>query len=288
MTLPLEDRINLKIYRKWFLMYRIGEFSKLGKVTIKALRYYEKEKLLIPSFVDKETGYRFYETEQLILLNKIISLRQIGLSIDNIKQILNGADLKQVLSYRKEELETELITLEDQLSRIAYLLRKEEGESRMYEVTMKELPSYFVYYKEGVIPDYSHITEFVLTSGKECLEANPGLQCIEPDYCYMNYLDGEYKEKDIHIRYVQAVEKMGKETKDIHFMKLEPIQAVCIYHQGAYENLGEAYGYIMKWIEENGYEITQSPRERYIDGIWNKENVEDWLTEIQVPVRKNR
>ncbi|MFR2534415.1 MAG: MerR family transcriptional regulator [Clostridia bacterium] len=269
-------------------MYRIGEFSKLGKVTIKALRYYEKEKLLIPSFVDKETGYRFYETEQLILLNKIISLRQIGLSIDNIKQILNGADLKQVLSYRKEELETELITLEDQLSRIAYLLRKEEGESRMYEVTMKELPSYFVYYKEGVIPDYSHITEFVLTSGKECLEANPGLQCIEPDYCYMNYLDGEYKEKDIHIRYVQAVEKMGKETKDIHFMKLEPIQAVCIYHQGAYENLGEAYGYIMKWIEENGYEITQSPRERYIDGIWNKENVEDWLTEIQVPVRKNR
>lgn len=80
-------------------MYRIGEFSKLGKVTIKALRYYEKEKLLIPSFVDKETGYRFYETEQLILLNKIISLRQIGLSIDNIKQILNGADLKQVLSY---------------------------------------------------------------------------------------------------------------------------------------------------------------------------------------------
>lgn len=94
-------------------MYRIGEFSKLGKVTIKTLRYYEKEKLLIPSFVDEETGYRFYETQQLLLLNRIISLRQIGLSIENIRQILEGADMKQILSYRKAELESEMSISKD-------------------------------------------------------------------------------------------------------------------------------------------------------------------------------
>lgn len=71
-------------------MYRIGEFSILSKTTIKTLRYYEKEKLLIPSYVDNNNGYRFYETAQLLELSKIISLRQIGMTIDNIKEILKG------------------------------------------------------------------------------------------------------------------------------------------------------------------------------------------------------
>lgn len=74
-------------------MYRIGEFSELSKTTIKTLRYYEKEELLIPAFVDPETGYRFYETNQLPELAKIISLRQMGLSINNIKSILKGDNL---------------------------------------------------------------------------------------------------------------------------------------------------------------------------------------------------
>lgn len=69
-------------------------------------------------------------------------------------------------------------------------------------------------------------------------------------------------------------------------MKLKPVMAVCTYHKGEYNNLGETYGFLIKYIEENGYEIIESPRERYIDGIWNKENVSDWLTEIQIPVRK--
>ncbi|MBP3284303.1 MAG: GyrI-like domain-containing protein [Clostridia bacterium] len=102
----------------------------------------------------------------------------------------------------------------------------------------------------------------------------------------MNYLDGEFKDKDIKIRYVQAVEKEGVSNETIKFERLKPVNAVCIYHKGAYDTLGEAYGFIMKYIEENGYEMVELPRERYIDGIWNKENVEDWLTEIQVPVKK--
>lgn len=44
--------------------------------------------------------------------------------------------------------------------------------------------------------------------------------------------------------------------------------------------------YVFKWIDENGYLVVNSPRENYIDGIWNKENEEDWLTELQVPIVK--
>ena len=153
-----------------------------------------------------------------------------------------------------------------------------------YEVVIKELPECVVYYKEGIISDFSKASEFILASAEECLKDNPGLKCVEPDYSFMSYLDEEHKETDIRLRYCQAVEKAGKPNETIGFMNLSKVKAVCIYHRGHYDTLGEAYGFIMKYIEENGYHVSDLPRERYIDGIWNKENPEDWLTEIQVPV----
>lgn len=264
-------------------MYKIGEFSILAKTTIKTLRYYEKEKLLIPAFVDTN-GYRYYETKQLLELARIVSLRQIGLSIVEIKSVLDDKDnLQEILNLRRHVIEAEMNEHKFQLSKINYLL---EGENMKYEVVMKELPGCVIYYKEGMVKDFSEITNFILKSAEECRRTNPNIKCIEPDYCYINYLDGEFKDKDIKIRYAQAVEKEGVENETIKFERLKPVNAVCIYHKGAYENLGEAYAFIMKYIEENGYEILEFPRERYIDGIWNKENVEEWLTEIQVPVKK--
>lgn len=264
-------------------MYRIGEFSVLSKTTIKTLRYYEKEKLLIPSYVDNNNGYRFYETAQLLELSKIISLRQIGMTIDNIKEVLNGGDLNKILLLKKEELRSEISICEDQLSRVNYLL---EGKEMKYEAIIRNLPDYVVYYKEGIIKNFGELTNFILSSADECLTLNPNIKCISPDYCYVNYLDGEYKESDIHIIYAQAVTESGKEGNGIKFKKLEPTKAVCIYHKGDYNKLGGAYAFGVKWVKENNYEIVDSIRERYIDGMWNKDNIEEWLTEIQIPVRK--
>ena len=125
-----------------------------------------------------------------------------------------------------------------------------------------------------------------MQTGSECAQTNPEIKCVTPDYCYISYFDGEYKEKNIKIRYAQAVEKVGKETETLKFMKTNPITAICIYHKGAYANLRDSYNTILKYIEDNGYEIIDNPRECYIDGCWNKENENDYLTEIQFPVRK--
>ena len=263
-------------------MYKIGEFSILSKTTIKALRYYEKEKILVPIFVDKN-GYRYYEGKQLSDLARIISLRQLGFSISEIKKVINGSDIYSLLKCRKEIIEKSINEYSNQLSKIKYLM---EEKNMKYEVFMKELPDYEIYYKEGVIKNFSGITDFILASSEECKKTNPNIKCIEPDYCYVNYLDGEYKPENIKIRYAQAVCEKGVPNETIKFEKLKPTDAVCIYHKGPYENLGEAYGFIMKYIDENNFEIADFPRERYIDGMWNKDNVEDWLTEIQVPIKK--
>lgn len=264
-------------------MYKIGDFSNMAKTTIKTLRYYEKEGLLKPAYIDLNTGYRYYESSQLVDISKIINLRQVGLSIKDIKRILDGQNMVEILTKRKEEIEENLVYYHMELSKINYLL---EGDNMKNEVIVKNIPSYIIYYCDGIVSDFSKITEFVLQAGAECAKVNPHLKCVTPDYCYISYLDGEYKEKDLKIRYAQAVEKIGKETEKVKFMQSCPITAVCIYHKGAYDNFRDSYNILLKFIEDNDYEITGYPRECYIDGCWNKDNESDYLTEIQFPVRK--
>ena len=238
-------------------MYKIGEFSSLAKTTIKTLRYYEKENLLKPVYIDLNTGYRYYETSQLIEISKIIALRQIGISIKDIKKVLDGCDLKKILTKRKKELETNIQEYNIQLSKINYLL---EDRNMKHEIFLKDIPSYIVYYQDGVITDFSKIPEFVLQTGKYCSKANPNLKCVNPSYCYVSYLDGEYKEKDIKIRYAEAVENKEIETDKVKFMETNPITAVCIYHKGSYDNLRDSYNIILKYIEDNGYQIIDNVR----------------------------
>lgn len=57
-------------------------------------------------------------------------------------------------------------------------------------------------------------------------------------------------------------------------------------HKGPYADLPQAYAFVLDWVEKNGYRIVESPRESYIDGIWNQSEEADWLTEVQVPIEK--
>ena len=63
-------------------------------------------------------------------------------------------------------------------------------------------------------------------------------------------------------------------------------EAACIFHKGSYDTLHKSYAVLLNYIEENGYEICGNIRESYIDGVWNKDTAGEWLTEIQIPVRR--
>ena len=106
-------------------MFRIGEFSKLGKTTVKALRYYDEIGLLKPQEIDEFTKYRFYTTEQLITLHEIQALKQLGLSIEEIKLIISNKNTKALLEKRKAELISQIAREQDQLSRIEFILLNE-------------------------------------------------------------------------------------------------------------------------------------------------------------------
>ncbi len=262
-------------------MLKIGEFSKLSYLTVKALRFYEKEKLLVPASIDEWTGYRFYETSQLETASKIKAYRQLDLSIDEIKAICSGTDVRKILSEKAKSLSAQREEIDVRLSIINHIL---EDEEMKYQITEKMIPAAIVYYSETVLEKYQDIMQWIPSLGEECMRLNPNMKCAEPPYEFCEYLDGEYKEKDIRIRHNEAVTTRGIESDRIKFREIPETRALSTYHKGAYDRIGETYAYIMKYAEENGYKVAGLARECYIDGIWNKEAVEDWLTEIQLPI----
>lgn len=268
-------------------MYRIGVFSKLARVTIKTLHHYDEVGLLTPAHVDDETGYRYYTSDQLIRLGEIVALRQMGFAIPEIAAIVDGHNIGGILEQRKAELEQGVRTVTDQLFRLnTYIQERKEGHTMEYQAVIKEIPAYTVYSAKYTIPNYAALMEIMPALGEKVSKANPGIKCVEPGYCFNVYLDGEYRDTDIRVEICEAVTSRGTDGDGIVFKDLPAITAVSVLHRGAYEQIGAAYAYAVRWAEQNGYRIVDNVRESYIDGIWNKDAVEDWLTEIQVPVEK--
>ncbi len=268
-------------------MFRIGEFSKMSKTTIKTIRYYDEIGLLEPETTDRFTGYRMYTTNQLLRLHKIQSLRQVGLTIEEVRNILSGNDVENILRQRKAELIADLTENSEKLRRINFILQEQkEKEFMNYQATIKELRECIVYSKKLTVPNYDAYFHVLPAIAQEVKEKYPDLKCIVPEYCFIIYLDKEYKESDINIEYCEAVDGMRPDFNGIVFKKMDPMNALSVMHKGDYPDLGKAYAFAFKWIEENGYVIAADPRERYIDGIWNKESKEDWLTELQIPIKR--
>lgn len=268
-------------------MFSIGEFSKMAKTTVKTLRHYDEIGLLAPAYVDTYSKYRFYTSNQLIIIHQIQSLRQIGLSLDEIQMIINGVDGVAILESRKKAIKESISEAEDQLSRIEFILSGNEEDTFMnYQASIKELPACTVYSKRMVVPGYDSYFELIPAIGQKVMNKYPNLKCTVPEYCFIIYRDGEYKEKDIDIEFCEAVDQVKVDFDDIKFKKMPAVKAVSIMHKGDYAGLPKAYAYAFKWIEENGYQVLDNPRESYIDGIWNKESKDEWLTELQIPVTK--
>ncbi len=268
-------------------MYKIGLFSKISKTTIKTLRYYDEVGLLKPAMIDEDNGYRYYTTDQLTKLHDIMALRQLGFSVDECIKIIRGRKVDEVLEDRKTEIETNLIELQDRLDRLNhYISEIKEGRKMNYSPVIKQTPECIIYSKRMIVPNYDSYFQIIPKIGEEVTATNPDLKCAIPEYCFIIYHDGEYKDKDIDVEYCEAVDQFGKDTDSIKFRKIPSLTVVSVMHKGAYSGLREAYAYAFRWIDDNNYTITDNPRESYIDGIWNKDNEEDWLTELQIPVVK--
>lgn len=92
-------------------MFKIGEFSKLTQVSIRMLRHYDETGLLKPAEIDEFSNYRLYSSEQILILNKIVFLRDLGFKISEIAAALNhwsNKSLTSLLDSKSLEIEEKI------------------------------------------------------------------------------------------------------------------------------------------------------------------------------------
>lgn len=272
-------------------MYSIGMFSKIYQVTPKTLRHYDETGLLKPSYVDEETGYRYYEHRQAARLRRILDYKKMGFSLREITQIIDFAPDSEALASRMEQKREEARERIDEekrkLARIENFLLYGTGETMQeYQVTIKKLPECVVASMRRVIPNYDALFELMPNVMGPEME-RLGCECAVPAYCFNIFHDKEYRDKDIDMEMCEAVTQAKEDTDILTFRTVPEVpQAACFPHYGGYDTFGAGYAYAADWIAAHGYELCGEPRESYIDGIWNKETEAEWLTELQFPVKK--
>lgn len=263
-------------------LYKIGMFANMNRVTIKTLRYYDEQKLLVPVYVDEENGYRYYEAGQMADLHRIIALKSMGFSIDDIRKIMAGAEEKSLLLAKKQEILTEIAVLTNKLAQVESYLAK-DSINLSAPVLIKEIPEVIVCTMEQRIQSYDALFELMPEMGAKMERF--GCECAQPEYCFTHYLEPGYKEEDILVEICQTVTEKKQDSGQLTFKALPKVpKAACIFHKGSYNTLHQSYAMLLQYIEKNGYEICGNIRESYIDGVWNKESEQEWLTEIQIPV----
>lgn len=272
-------------------MYSIGMFSQINRITCKTLRYYDEIGLLKPCHIDGMTGYRYYSSDQLPRMNKILALKQMGFSLTEMIAMLDsdcsGETMTNLLLLKQKEISGNIAEEQQKLKLIENFLSNEKGDFMTnYTATIKELPEVTVASHRQMIPDYNAL--FSLSTDMIVPEMNR-LGCIrtKPEYCFNIYHYDEFKDHDIDVEVCEAVTEKKSDTDKLNFKVFPKVAtAVSVLHQGSYSNLQEAYAFGLTWIEQNGYKLIDHPRESFIDGIWNKKEETDWLTELQFPVEK--
>lgn len=263
-------------------LYKIGMFAQMNHITVKALRFYEEQGLLLPAYVDGENGYRYYTMNQMADIQRITALKQVGFTLEEIKLINQGADTAYLLASKKAALLKKIAELTSQIAVIDGYL-SDPANTLDTPVLIRKIPAVTVAAMEKRIDSYDELFSFMPEMGAEMERL--GCQCALPEYCFTHYLEQGYKEDHILIETCEAVTKKKEDSALVKFRELPEITAACIFHKGSYNNFPETYAAILRFIEENGYEICGNIRENYIDGIWNKDREEEWLSEIQIPVQ---
>ena len=295
MTHPLGHTLTLRQIYKSTKTHRtimrtklkIGEFSQLMQVSVKTLRHYEQKGLLLPDEVDKQTGYRYYSIDQMQRLGTIRELQRLGFSLSEIKELYEvGSHTPSIrqLTEKVKETEKQLKQLIARRNRLIEWRNSRKNIMTMEKFSIQTLPEIIVASHREVIPNYAALGPLC------CEKIGPemqrlGCKCPTPGYCFTIEHNKEYKPSDIDIEYCEQVEEMGTDSNIIQFKRLSAVpKALCMKHIGPYERFYESFTEAFKYMEEHGLKIAGHPRTSYVDGAWNQQDSEKWVSIIQIPI----
>jgi DNA-binding transcriptional MerR regulator len=272
-------------------MFSIGDFARLGRVSVRMLRHYDALGLLPPARVDRLTGYRSYDAAQLSRLNRVVALKDLGFTLAQVQSILDDKvstdELRGMLRLRQAELQTQISADTARLAQVEARLRTIESEGAMSadDVQIKRIPPVRVaelaataasFEPESITPVigplydrlYAQVCEAGLTP------AGPGIAYYEP------------APHDDSAVVVHAAVPVSAEPGGPHGLTITDLPAIeraaTIVHHGPMDSVLTTLQTLAHWIDGNGYRSVGFNREFYIEqGCGDPAG---WVTELQEPV----
>ncbi len=272
-------------------MLKIGEFSKLAQISVKTLRYYGELKLLKPARIDRFTGYRYYTLDQLPRLNRIVALKDLGFSLDQIRQLLKDdlplAELRGMLKLKYGELERQVEEEQARLARVTTRLQQIEQEGRVprYEVVLKQVPPQRVAGIRRVVTRPQEIQQALdeLCAGLKIAALGADGDCPAT----VLYYDTEYRDRGIDVEAAVPCTTALDGGPQVTVHTLPGVaEMACTVHVGSLETLPQAYQAVLTWIDANGYRVAGPNRDLYLRRTGPHDPVAQTLTEVQFPVQK--
>ena len=270
-------------------MLKIGEFSKLSRVSVRMLRHYDEIGLLKPAMIDRFTDYRYYREDQLPTAGRIMALKDMGFPLADVVKILAVYDdreqLEHFFSARQKQLEelsrdtAHKLTL---LDAARNRLRKEENMS--YNVTIKTIPARYAATVRMTIPRYEDEGMLWGILREETRPMN--LTEADPCLCAATFLDGEYKEENVEVMVWKTVKDSYPDTEHVKFRTLPEVMVASCTFQGGYDLITEVYAAVIAWIEANGYRCAGPMFNIYHVSPHETQDPDQYVTEVCYPVNK--
>ena len=270
-------------------MLKIGEFSKLSRISIRMLRYYDEMGLLTPETIDPFTGYRYYSESQLFTAGRITALKDMGFKLCDTAELLKRWEDREILEQRLlAQQEAARLQAEESARRLRLLdtaierLRKDELMN--YDVTVKTIPERRVASVRQIIPCYEREGDLWGILMQET--ARMHIQDGDPCLCSATFHDGEYKESNVDVEVQKTVRGDYPDTEHVKFKTMPAVRVASAVCKGSYDQLNEATAAVVSWVESSGYVFDAPSFFIYHVSPHETNDPEKFVTELCYPVRK--
>lgn len=279
-------------------MFKIGDFSRLGQVSTRMLRHYDQIDLLKPSHTDEWTGYRYYTIDQLPRLHRLIALKDLGFSLEQVAALLSDDELstnelRGMLRLREAELRQEIAANQQRLLDVEARLQQidQAGQPPAYEVVVKSLGPQSVASIRQIVPAVWEMDYYCRTMYSHLYERLHalGVRPLGPEITL--YHADEYRELDLDVETSIVVDEMIRRqppaTDDVSFRELPPVEiAACLLYEGAFADIEGAILELLRWTGVHEHASAGAMRELHLSGPAHVEGqpVASAVVELQLPI----
>lgn len=277
-------------------MFKIGEFSKIAQVSGSLLRYYDEVGLLKPASIDPFSGYRYYSVEQLPRLNRILALKDLGLTLDQIQRLLKDDisedEIRGMLALKKTQIEQTLRDEVERLRRVESRIKQidTKGLRQGHDIVLKVIPAQLFLAIRGTFASFELARELVFEL-RDVLPARVGHNRLGNPAVILHSENFEWKNLDFELGYLLTDD--FDETLTLpsgHTLTLRTIPAVAsmatTIRLGGPDQNPFCYSALGIWMETGGYRIAGPGREVFLRVPSAPDMGEQAITEIQFPVEK--